>query len=114
MDKDGSPKDELSQESIYWMRSLGLDYVTLSELIKAGPCPKVNYVVVILRHGLLIAKLINCQVIEAINEGIKRANLKAISNAQKVQKFTLLEHDFSIVTGELGEMINGIQLRPVK
>lgn len=56
----------------------------MSEILEAGPCPVV---------------------MKAIHDGLDRANLKAISNAQKVQKAALLSHDFSIATGELGELL---------
>lgn len=64
-----------------WVKSLGVDYKTVSEILAAGPCPKVW---------------------KSIEDGIKRANKYSISNAQKVQKFAILKHDFSIPTGELG------------
>uniref|UniRef100_A0A1I8P2M2 long-chain-fatty-acid--CoA ligase n=1 Tax=Stomoxys calcitrans TaxID=35570 RepID=A0A1I8P2M2_STOCA len=82
MDKDtGAPLDELSHESLMWMKNLGVNHKTLSDILNAGPCPKVY---------------------KSIEDAIKRANKHSISNAQKVQKFTILPHDFSIPTGELG------------
>lgn len=39
----------------------------------------------------------------AIQEGINRVNEKAASNAQRIQKWTVLENDFSIPGGELGK-----------
>ena len=38
----------------------------------------------------------------AINEGLERANLKAIANPHRVQKCALLPLDLSIQGGELG------------
>lgn len=77
----GEPKDELASETIAWLKGFGVEYTKLSQIHAAGPCPKV---------------------LQAIQEGIDRANKKAISNAQKIQKFTLLPEDFSVPGGELG------------
>lgn len=78
----GAPLEELQEQTKQWLQGIGVAYRTLGELLRAGPCPKVQ---------------------SAISVGIARANKNAISNAQKVQKFTILDHDFSVATGELGE-----------
>ena len=39
--------------------------------------------------------------VDAIQGGIDRANVKAVSNAQKVQRWVLLEKDFSLAMEEL-------------
>lgn len=81
MNAEGAPKDELATETLKWMQELSLSHTKLSELLAAGPDPKV---------------------MEALNEAIFRANKYSASNAQKVQKIAILPHDFSIPTGELG------------
>lgn len=78
----GSPTDELLPEALQWMNRLKLKYTKVSEILEGGPCPVV---------------------MEDIQKGLLRANEKALSNAQKVQKAALLPHDFSISTGELSE-----------
>ncbi|CAO1372257.1 unnamed protein product [Diamesa tonsa] len=77
----GAPLDDLSLETIKWLEGMGLKYTKLSEILDAGP---------------------NSAVVKSIQEGIDRANKSSISNAQKVQKFAILPHDFSVPTGELG------------
>ena len=42
-------------------------------------------------------------IFNAIDEGLDKANRQATSNAQTVKKWRLLECDFSIPGGELGE-----------
>lgn len=63
------------------MDSLNLKYTKLSKIIEAGP---------------------DSTVMQALQTAIDHANKNAISNAQKIQKFDLLPHDFSIPTGEFG------------
>lgn len=82
MDNDGAPVDKLASETVEWLREIRAPgYKTLSEILLAGPDPKV---------------------LEAFQEIIDRANKNSISKAQKIQKFAILPQDFSFPTGELG------------
>lgn len=68
-------------EVISWLSSLNCNFTKVSEVVANKPK----------------------EVLEAIQKGIDKANKKAVSNAQKVQKFALLPTDFSLSTGELGK-----------
>lgn len=76
----GVPQDELTEETINWCKSLGCKCEKVSEVIREKPTV----------------------VYDAIQKGIDRVNAGAISQAQRIQKFTILPVDFSIPTGELG------------
>ncbi|XP_051175144.1 very long-chain-fatty-acid--CoA ligase bubblegum isoform X2 [Leptopilina boulardi] len=76
----GEPLDTLLPDTKTWLKSIGSKATTLSNIIET-------------RDPL---------VYKEIEKAIERANEKSISNAQKVQKFQLLPHDFSVPTGELG------------
>lgn len=76
----GAPLDDLALETIKWLDGLNLKHKKLSQILE-GPDPVV---------------------MKALEDGIERANRNAISNAQKIQKFKILPHDFSIPTGEIG------------
>lgn len=80
MDEEGAPKDELAAETLKWLEDIQLKHKTLSEVLE-GPDSKL---------------------VQAIQEAIDRANKSSVSNAQKIQKFAILSHDFSIPTNELG------------
>lgn len=81
MDKDnGAPLDELDPVTKNWCRSLGSQCETVSEILQKKPK----------------------EIYQAIEDSIQQANKKAISNAQRVQKFRILPKDFSINSGELG------------
>lgn len=61
------------------------------------------------KHGIYATKVSDVSgvkdqmVNQAIQEGIDRVNAKANSNAQRIQKWTILAKDFSVCGGELGE-----------
>ncbi|XP_018348115.1 PREDICTED: long-chain-fatty-acid--CoA ligase ACSBG2-like [Trachymyrmex septentrionalis] len=79
-EETGAPLDTLTSDVLKWAQSIGSSAKTVTEVISSR----------------------DAAIYEEINEAIKRSNMQAISNAQKVQKFEILPHDFSIPTGELG------------
>uniref|UniRef100_A0A8C4I2X6 Long-chain-fatty-acid--CoA ligase ACSBG1 n=1 Tax=Dicentrarchus labrax TaxID=13489 RepID=A0A8C4I2X6_DICLA len=74
------PTEELSTEAAEVCRQLGSQATKVSDII--GGKDK--------------------EVYRAIQEGINRVNSAATSNAQRIQKWTILRKDFSVVGGELG------------
>lgn len=77
----GNPEDELTPEAVEICKKLGSSAKTVSEI--AGGRDRTVHA--------------------AIQEGINQVNKKATSNAQCIQKFVILNRDFSINGGELGE-----------
>nr|CAD7446791.1 unnamed protein product [Timema bartmani] len=75
----GEALDEVTSEVKDWLTSLGSKASTVSQILEEN----------------------SEKVMATIQQGIDRANTKAISNAQKVQKYTILPKDFSIPSGEL-------------
>ncbi|XP_075060767.1 long-chain-fatty-acid--CoA ligase ACSBG2 isoform X2 [Mixophyes fleayi] len=76
----GEPEDELTTEAIEFCQKIGSKATRVSDIV--GHKDKVVYA--------------------AIQEGINSVNEKSTSNAQKVQKWLILNRDFSIAGGELG------------
>ncbi|XP_070689704.1 long-chain-fatty-acid--CoA ligase ACSBG2-like [Pempheris klunzingeri] len=80
MDDNGEPTDDLSPEALDFCQQHGVTATKVSEII-SNKEPAIY---------------------KAIQEGFERINAKATSNAQRVQKWIILERDFSVVGGELG------------
>ncbi|NXG79459.1 ACBG2 ligase, partial [Baryphthengus martii] len=76
----GEPGDDLAPEALEYCQRLGSKATRASEIISS-------------RDKAVYA---------AIQNGIAAVNERAVSNAQKIQKWVLLEKDFSIPGGELG------------
>ncbi|NWV44640.1 ACBG2 ligase, partial [Daphoenositta chrysoptera] len=76
----GEPGDDLTPEALEFCQKLGSKATKVSEIISSKD--KAIYA--------------------AIQKGISAVNEGAVSNAQKVQKWVLLEKDFSLFGGELG------------
>lgn len=82
MDKmSGEPLNRLSLEAIKFCRNLGSHASTVTEIVELQD-PLVHM---------------------AIQTGIDTVNQEATSKAQKIHKWVILEKDFSISGGELGE-----------
>merc|ERR1712113_1090586 len=76
-------KDDLTQAAKDWCQEVaGVRVNTLKEVLTPGET--------------------NEKLMKAIQEGINRANNDAVSNAQKIQKWTVLPTDFSMAGDELG------------
>lgn len=91
----GLPLDILHSDTISWLQNLGFKYSLLSEVLN------IPADVSALDDANILVQP-DAKIVAEIDAAIKRANTRALSNAQKVQKFALLPHDFSIPTGELG------------
>ncbi|XP_078533834.1 long-chain-fatty-acid--CoA ligase ACSBG2-like [Lissotriton helveticus] len=74
------PGDDLTPDAIQFCQQLGSDAKLVSEVVRSK----------------------DPAIYKAIQEGLDRVNQRAVSNAQRVQKWTILEKDFSIDGGELG------------
>ena len=83
VDDNGDPTDALTPEALSFCQQHNVTATTVSGII-ANKEPAIY---------------------TAIQEGIERVNARATSNAQKIQKFVILEQDFSIGGGELGELL---------
>ncbi|XP_043283437.1 very long-chain-fatty-acid--CoA ligase bubblegum-like isoform X2 [Venturia canescens] len=76
----GAPLDTLTDATRLWAKSIGSTATTVTEVLKTR----------------------DAAIYKEIQEALNRTNNHATSNAQKVQKFQILPHDFSVPTGELG------------
>lgn len=80
VDDNGDPTDELTPLAVEFCRQHGVIASKVSEIInKKEPA-----------------------IYKVIQEGIDCVNANATSNAQRVQKWTILSRDFSVSGGELG------------
>jgi len=77
------PKDTLTKAAKEWCQEVaGVKVDTLAEILIPGEA--------------------NEKIMKAIQDGINRVNKQAVSNAQRIQKWTVLPTDFSVPGDELG------------
>lgn len=81
MDDNGEPTDNLNSEALAYCQRFGVTATKVSEII-ANKEPAIY---------------------KAIQEAVERVNARSTSNAQKIQKWVILDQDFSVSGGELGE-----------
>lgn len=74
------PTERLTGPAVDWCRSVGSTATTVVDIIDDH----------------------NQQVLEAVQKGIDAVNRQATSNAQRIQKWSILRKDFTIAGGELG------------
>lgn len=74
------PTDRLSKDAIEWCESIGSNAICIGDVIDGK----------------------DSSFLQNIQSGIEKANKNAVSNAQKIQKWSILPRDFSIPGGELG------------
>ena len=79
-DNPEMPTDLLSPSALDWCKSMGSSATKVSEIL-SGP---------------------DANVMKALQDGIDKANKRAISRAACVQRWTILPLDLSLPTGELG------------
>ncbi|XP_018348118.1 PREDICTED: long-chain-fatty-acid--CoA ligase ACSBG2-like [Trachymyrmex septentrionalis] len=79
-EETGAPLDTLAPDVLKWAESIGSSAKTVTEVINSR----------------------DLAIYGEIDKAIKRANMRTVNNVQKVRKFEILPHDFSIPTGELG------------
>lgn len=75
------PTDDLTSDTVEYFQQHGIEATKVSDVIGGK----------------------NQLVSQIVQEGIDRVNAKANSNAQRIQKWTILGKDFSVLGGELGE-----------
>ena len=75
------PQDELTSTTVAWFQTVGVDVSTVSDVLTSE----------------------DERITRSIQDGITRANQRAVSRAQNIQKWRILPRDFSIINGELGE-----------
>uniref|UniRef100_A0A2P2HVM7 long-chain-fatty-acid--CoA ligase n=1 Tax=Hirondellea gigas TaxID=1518452 RepID=A0A2P2HVM7_9CRUS len=76
----GEALDSLSPACIEWCQSIGSSAKTIYDVL-SGP---------------------DAKIMRGIQDGIDRTNKNAASNAQKIQKWTILPRDFTVLSDELG------------
>lgn len=92
----GLPRDTLHLDTVSWLKSFGINHTHLSEVLNI-PAYTPGY-----DHKMLDINP-DQKLIAAVKRGLAIANKNALSHAQRVQKFAILPHDFTVPTGELGK-----------